>query len=515
MLPYRVREQLRELLGDTASLRFAGWLMLAGLIVSYLWMALLLPAYNSEHITCDGIHHAILVYCHGRLASPEREAVADLLATYPQLSHWLASWLMPVLAHDPFKALRCFALASVFAFLALQYHLLRRFLPALPAALALLWWQAVCHETRTCNAYIYLDTFFFSQAIGTLFLWLAIVLLTRTEERPRRQWAFALLGTGCAALAYLCHIVPGVVALGGVGLFLLLRLLRQPNRGDLLLLTIAIALGAGVVFGTPQLHHMQEVRVADGDMPLRQFWLLVLWVPTLLGALGLGWWHWKRLDLRSERTALAVLMVCLLLAGGLLQAYVAAEWLIWQKAAAYSVKKFFYLLFPLTALLWFLAGITWLPRWSVAKWLEPLFCMDQGPRARSWPRLALKCTFVLALLYLNYSYLIRYQFRGPYASPERNPVQVAEQLRRELPPFRADAPATSRSDRLYYDPRFPRSSVYVNVVGLRRGFAEFYNLHDLQQAHPGDPELVLSEMGKRRFPARELLGPGIGRLAAR
>ena len=334
----------------------------------HLWAVWLLPLCNNDHLGCDACHHAVLVYCQSLSNPVERAFLADTLTTYPQTAHWLAACWMPLLGGDPFKAMRAVTVVSLLLMLVCQFALLWRFLPAGLAMLALLVWQMVCYLTNTANTQYYCVAYFYSQGVGMAFVWLALLLWTHPARTPWLRTLLTTLGTGFAGLAYLCHIVPGVAVLGGLGTYSLAHWLWSRSRWELFRIALVAGVGLAVVLGTSQLAHMGQARQDTGTVPLKNWGLLVTWVPTLLFALGVILRSWRKQGLFAstgnrdqQMIELLGVLTCVLGVTGLLQGYCALEYLL-GKSALYSANKFFYVLFPVASLLWLLAGIDRLRR---------------------------------------------------------------------------------------------------------------------------------------------------------
>jgi hypothetical protein len=445
----------------TDSLAFVAFAALLAMPLAYLWADRVLPPFNSNHLGCDSCHHAILIHCQSLPDRAERAFLADYLATYPQTAHWLAARWLPLLGGDPYKAMRATSFASLLIMLALQFALLRRVLPAGPAVLALLAWQLLCYFGNVANVHYFSKAYFFSQAVGMTAAWAALLIATWPAHSPRWRGLHTLLAAALAGLAYLCHLVPGVTALGGLGLYYLLGWWRTRAAADAARVALVGGVSLALVLGTGQLAHMAHSRLEFGDVPVKNWSLLLAWVPLLLLAL---FRHARR---RTEgpqpppAEGLVELLTCVLCVTGLIQAYCAAEFAL-GKAAPYSANKLFYVLFPLTTLLWLLVGAGRLGRLpSLRPWTV-------------WPLRAAGVAVGAFLLVRNGRVFVANELLDENVAPERNPVLVARRLARETA---ADAPARSggrlwRSDLVYFDPGLRQSSVFVNVVGLRRSWSD-------------------------------------------
>jgi hypothetical protein len=496
----------------TGSLGFLLVLVGLSLLVAHLWTVWALPSFNSDHLGCDACHHAILIHCQSLPGPLMRAVMPDGLVGYPQTSHWLAARWMAVLDGDPYKAMRAVSAASVLLMFACQFCLLRRALPAGPALLALLAWQMVCYLTNLANTQYYCVAYFFSQGVGMTFVWGAIVLITwptgATGTGGWQRGCLIALGAVLAGVAYLCHIVPGVAILGGLGLYFLVCWARARRWADLAGGALIAAVGLAVILGTTQLAHMSESRQVPGSVPLKNWSVLLAWVPTLLVALLVPGRRWLGKQQRLPVEELLEVLTCVLCVAGALQAYCAVEY--WRgKSALYSVNKFFYVLFPVSSLMWVLAGASWLQRRErLGLGLSPRL-LSNGP-ARFAKNLAAAAVVGL-LLYLNGRVFVRSELLDEKVEAERHPVRCAQRLAHEAGlDGAADTLALSASPRLpsdliYYDPCLPQSSVFVNVVGLRRSWSDVYGLNAaLAGWRPGQ---VLPAEVRQRVNFRRLILP--------
>jgi hypothetical protein len=493
---------------DTGSFSFLIGLMTLAVVLGFFWAYAVLPPYNSEHLGADACHHAMLIHTFSLPDPEERAYLRQAFAGYPLGSHWLASLMMPLLENDSYKAMRWLAFTSVLCLLAVQFHLFRGVMPSGAALLCLLAWQFLGCFTRAADIYFYVEAFFLSQAVGTLCLWLTIAVVFSSRD----SWPRSTAAIGLAVAAYLCHLVPGAIALGGVGLVFLFRFRAQPQLRTLVPLMLLGMAGAWVVFGTDQLAFMKTIKDQDGDVPFKRLPINLLWVPTLAAALVIA----KRVTLKNlaetradfpsegDKTRLAKILTCFLLVGGLLQAYCAFECLVLHTAAPYSVQKFFSFLFPAASMLWFL----WLTP-PVTRWLSGLHVPQRiSVRSRRFGYAAI----LLLLLYLNLGRYFAYELRPPRVDLEHHPVFTAQRLRQDLPSFRAQS---DHVNAVYFDPALPQSSMFVNMIGLRRTHGETYLvLRTLRQNQEGwsraleklHGQLVFSHLITPASPS-----PGLGR----
>ncbi len=327
----------------------------------------------------------------------------------------------------------------------------------------------LCYLTNLANVQYYSVAYFFSQGVGMTFVWAAVLLVTWPASVPWQRGLLTTLGVLFAGLAYLCHVVPGVAILGGLGLYFLVCWWRSRRLTDLVRLVLLGVVGLAVVLGTAeQLAHLGRSRTDPGPVPLKNWGLLLAWIPTLLIALwltGRSWFWGVALRLSPAAAELLGVLTCVLAATGLLQSYCALEFLL-GKSALYSVNKFFYVLFPVCTLIWLLAGVAWLSRL-----LGP--GQDTLVRGRgSRPDWVVGTALVGLLVYLNGRVWITNELRDEHVGPERHPVQVSRQLERDSRPVGKTADPCWRSDLIYFDPDLAQSSVFVNLVGLHRTWAD-------------------------------------------
>ncbi len=453
-------------IGRTPLARFAA-AVLGVLGVAYAWTAWLLPAYNSDHLGCDACHHAILIHCQTVADPAERELIAGVMVDYPQMSHALAALSLPLFGDDPYRAMRFASAAAVVLLLVSQLVLLRTAMSLPWALVSLAAWQLVCGVGNLGNVHYFCAAYFFAQAFGMIGVWLALALHTRPAASAGEKLLLGAGSSALAAFAYLCHLVPGVVVFGALGLYSLARLIGRRDALEAVRIALLIAVGALVIFGTSQLALMSRGRGAGGHVPIRHLALLLTWLPTLVVGAALRARQWRRGDDGGWPGAAMDGLLCVLVVAGGLQAVCAVEWLWHGETYLYPVLKFFYLLFPAASLLWFLAAARVAARAAAAvpalgRWREKL----DGRGAR------LATAGVAALLLgVALAPFVRNELRPEPVTPRRHPVAVARQLGLGL-----RAQGKDRSDLLYYDPALPQSSVYANMVGLHRTLEDSYKL---------------------------------------
>jgi hypothetical protein len=496
----------------TDSLSFLLLLVFLSLPAAYAWTTWVLPPFNSDHLGCDACHHAMLVYTQSLSSGSERAAVAGPYADYPQTSHFLAAQVMPVLQQDPYKAMRFVSFASVLIMLACQFHLVRRAMPAPSALLVLLLWQLVCYQTNTADPQFYSVAYFYSQAIGMMAVWPALALFSSPASSLEGRLVLAIGGTLLAAFAYLCHIVSGAVAFGALGSYSWIGWAHRPNRDDALRLVVLTAAGLVVVLGTDQLAHMARSRICDGSVPLKNLALLCAWIPTLLLALTWRWRRWRgpAAGPRDRADGVIDLLVCLLAAAGGCQAYCLVEWAVLGKSASYSAKKFYYVLFPAAALLWFLAASTWLQTSARFARLHQLWASRE--RTPAWGRV-LTCGALAGLLaFLNFKLFIVNELQTGCLGPDHHPVAIARQLQTLGYPAPRPGVHDGRQTPIYFDPDLPESNVFINVIGLRRSWEDAFNIQSALRGWKAGREPIPARL-KEQVSFSAVLLPGM-RLAA-
>jgi hypothetical protein len=403
-----------------------------------------LPPFNSDHLGCDACMHAVFVYAQSLPDPQKRQQIAGILATYPQTAHWLAAQMLPLLGDDPYKALRAVSAASVLIMLAGQWFLFRSVLSAGAALLGVLAWQMVCYQTLTANPQLYCVAYFYTQAVGLAPVWLALGLATHPARSWPGRFLLDLVAVLLAAFAWQCHIVSGVVILGGLGLYSALRFLRQPNRADAWRIVLLVSFGLYVILGNDSLAYFAGSRHGEGSVPVKNHFLIFTWVPTLL--LAGGWRVRGWFGARSQGWSDEVLdvLLCVLATAGVLQGYCAFEWAVLGTAASYCVLKFSYVTFPVASLIWFLLGSRWLavqPSWS-------------------WPVRISAVGLTLLFAYLGFRVFVTNELRHTCPGPEHDPMRVVRQLQQADP--------AERANWIYFDPQMPQTSTFVNLVALDR-----------------------------------------------
>jgi hypothetical protein len=420
------------------SLPFLALLLAGAAAFSFAWAALPGRGNDLEHQGIDIVNHAILIH---RQAHRVPTSDQGFHASYPQTAHALAAALMPLLGDNAVRAMDCAAWMTLLGMLACQYTLLCRLMGAWPALAVLVGWQWLCSQTLFADRDFFTTNYFYPQAVGTLFYWLALVLLSTPESGPTRV-LWEGLALGAAALAYACHIVPGVAAFATLAAVQAYQLFLPGRLEALLRLLVTMIAGMCLVLASEQYRLMATARFQGNYwLPYNRLWLLLSWVPTLLVACGvllraLG----QRRALRPDNPA-AVLTLGLLAAGAL-QGYLALEAVRAVTLGYYSAKKFFFLTFPLGGLL----GC------AAAWWLS-------GRRLAGSLRAALVAGGLLAAVVGLARWMICDPRHPGAAAAELDPVAGAHMLaglRPQLPP-----------QTYFHDPAAPMNSLFASVVGLQ------------------------------------------------
>jgi len=459
----------------TDGLAFTLGLVTLVLLLSFCWTAWILPPFNSEHLGGDAMEHAVMIEGQSRTNPAERELLlANWAQDYPPLSHWLASRVMPLLEGDAYKAMRFMSCVVVLLLFLFQFQLLRVSLGARAALLVLLLWQMVCYLNNLGNTQYFCVAYFYAQAVGTVFVWPALIVFSRPVLSRSGQFWHGAGGILFAACAYLCHIVPGAIVFGALGLFTLVRLLNRPNRDDGIRLALLAVIGLLVLVGSGGLKYMGGVRNYQATAPLKNYLILVSWVPTVLLALIWSCRHWRGVGQGDWPARIRDVVLCLLVTAGCLQAYCAFEWAVLGWSASYPVLKLFYILFPFSSLLGFLWASHWLQRTPVlSRWQTYL-----SAKAGSVPahRVAIMTYGVSVglLVFLQMKVFVKNELLGSSPPSERQPALVAHQFEQRLRAAQAMGIEKERSDLLYFDPEFPLASTFVNIVGLHRKFDDAY-----------------------------------------
>jgi hypothetical protein len=352
---------------------------------------------------------------------------------------------MPVLHDNPLQAMRAVALIALFAMLSAQYTLLCRLVRPVPALILLVLWQWLAGLTKFADLnHFRAGSYLYPQAVGTAGFWLVLVLVSTPSPGRMRGWLTTFVGLGLASGAYACHLVPGVMAFGTLGMFFGLRGFHHRSKTEFLRLFLTLLMGSVTIFSSAQWKLMASARtpVHESWLVFEHRWLLLTWIPTLAVVLvRLA----GRLGGKSGRPPLADLELVLaagLLVGGCLQAYFAYEWGVQGITSAYTVKKFFFFTFPLASLLW----VAWLVRGLQA--INLRIAIPARP--------AVAAAVVLTGVGL-YQVLADDYYR-PYFGRAHDPIHLAHRLAEQ----RETLPRS-----YYYDPQHPMGSLYATVAGLR------------------------------------------------
>jgi hypothetical protein len=411
-------------------------------LASLIWTNKALRNNNLDWQSLDTTSHALMIYWEAK------SLPSELLGhdqAYPKAAHHLAAALMPFLRDNPIQAMRGVALIALFAMLSAKYTLLCRLVRPVPGFLLLMLWQWLAGWTKFADLNHFTHgNYLFSQAVGGASFWLVLAVVSTVPQRRTQAWALTFLGLGLASGAYACHLVPGVMAFGTLGLFFGFRGFQNRSKTEFLRLLLTILVGSVTIFSSTQWQLMASARTVTNEswLPYNHLWLLLAWIPILAAALvRLA----RRLGGRQSRpplTDLELILAAGLLVGGCLQAYFAYEWGVRGTTSAYTVKKFFFFAFPLASLLlicWLIHGL---------KAINLQIAIPPGP--------ALAAALVLGAVRL-YVVLVD-DFKRPYFGRAHDPVHLAHRLaqkRQTLP----------RS--YYYDPEYPMGSLYASVAGLR------------------------------------------------
>jgi hypothetical protein len=444
--------------------------LLAGsAVLAFAWAALPGRSNDLEQQGIDIVNHAILVH---RRAHPVPAALYGAHRHYPQASHALAAWFMPVLGDNAIRAMDCAAWLTLLGLFAAQWTLLCRLLPAAPALAVLALWQGLRLQTRFSDWDFFHVNYYPPQALGTLGVWLQLAVLATPEVTPLRRCLRDGAAVLLAALAYSCHIVPGAVAFATLAVLHGSELFGPGRRAACLRLLLTGLVAAVTLLSSDQLRLMAGARtVAGGRLLYDHLWLLLLWVPTLLVAcLALA--RGLRRVLPRRPNHLERVLTCALLAAGGIQGYLTLETLLGHNLGYYSAMKLYWYTFPLATLLW-------------VGWLCRLLAASAGrvglPRLASRRAVAAGCV-LCAIWGLNS--LVRQDPRRPrllgLGAIRRtllrlppNPGSVANSLRlsQERDAVVAARRLAGRPNHAapwvyFYDPAMPFGSLFASVVGL-------------------------------------------------
>jgi hypothetical protein len=449
-LTVRLREWCRP-----GSLRLLVILLAGSVGLAFGWAALPGRSNDLEHQGIDAVNHALMIH---RRAHPVPRELQGTYASYPQLMHALAGCFMPVLGDNAIRAMDCVSWLTLLGLFAVQWTLLCRLLPALPALAVLTGWQWLRLQTHFADWDFFHVNCYPPQALGTLLVWLQVLLLATAAPRVRwlRDGAALLL----ALLAYNSHIVPGAVAFATLIILEGYHLLAGPGRtGASLRLVLTGVTAAGTLLGSEQLAVMAGARIiAGGTLLCDHLWLLLLWVPTLLLAcVRVAWQRWRH----SGPEEMELVLSSALLAAGSIQGYLTLETVLHVSVGYYSALKLFWLTFPLASLLW----LCWLSRLLCRTW--------RLPRQRV-VRVAVAAGCLLLALYGLRS-LVQQDPRRP-SLRLKPPTDLVERTR--LRQARDAVAASHRLRRLlgrtnhappyvyFHDPAMPFGSLFATVTAL-------------------------------------------------
>jgi hypothetical protein len=417
-------------------------LLFVTVLGSVVWTSKALRNNNLDWQGLDIASHALMVTWEAQSLPPE---LLGHDQTYPKASHALAAALLPILRHNPIQAMRAVALIALFTMLSAQYTLLARLVRPVPALILLVLWQWLAGWTGFADLNHFVDgSYMFSQAAASAGFWLVLTVASTVAARRFEAWTLTIVALGLAWGAYACHLVPGAMAFGTLGVFFGLRGFRNRSKTEFLRMFLTMVVGGMTILSSVQWQLMAFARTAifESWLPCDHLWLLLAWIPTLAVALVRLAGRLAGKQSPSALTDLELMLVAGLLVSGSLQAYFAFEWGVQGTTSAYTVKKFFFFTFPLASLLW----ISWLADASKAMAL---------PTAVP-PRLALAGALGLAGVCLYQ--MLAADFKRPYFGRAHDPVRLAHRLagKRETL-YRC----------YYYDPEFPMGSLYASVAGLR------------------------------------------------
>jgi hypothetical protein len=471
------------------SLRFLFLLFVAGALFAWAWTRFGYTRGNLERQGIDIVHHALMVHAVSQRGGVTPQSLG-IYYEYPLTSHRLAAPALPLFGNDPILAMRFAAMSTIVWLLALQFTLLCRVLPWVRAALVLFLWQWLCWAGLVANSsYFEFALFNYSRAVGGLGLWASLVFLTSPVASAWTRILFHILATVAAALALACHIVPGAVAFAGIFGFAVVGLVRERSVDRLVLLVMALVVGAVMYWGTSVWAMMVHVSGSDGWLPVGPPALLLLWVPVA----GVAAFMLLR-SLRSrprtfpdELQDISDGLATTLLAAGSLQALTYVKMVLWGTCAPYAFKSVYYYTFPLAAL-W---GLMWLSL-LVARWLprSSTALLDSLQRWKV-PHVLTGAVALAALVLLHHlDRGLRPFVKAAGENARWRDCVVASALRKSDPtkddggpryyPTRDQLPqavattlgqiAAEHQGWYYYDPNQPFGSFYASVVGLHLDF---------------------------------------------
>ncbi len=439
--------------------------------------------YKHAHVERQGIdivNHAILVH-QNAVSDGDNERILAFHLNYPQTSHRLAAWFLPLFEGDVFLAMRFVALLSLLGLFFCQLTLLCRFLPAVISVMVLLAWQWVCLECKVSNLnhFMWDGQYNYSRSVGGVGLWLALVLVTTTTKAGWQRCAVFTLAIAAVLFSFACHLAPGAIAVAFLAVFGSILWLRN-RQWEYLFLMAGTVTGSLVLFFATQVWlYMAANATMDGWMPVKHWWLLLLWIPTFLVVAGwLGRIVLKGIFISLHKTqqkveaaeptspGLVTLGVsCALLAAGGFQFYLMGEW--WAGSCApYAVKSLFFYTFPLATFLW-IVGFTWV--WKTRQAVTPDWLNNKFMR---WLAVGFAC--VLCFLFVQ-----RWLRRDPgllwaiELTPQQRVFHPQGYFQPDpawMPMALTDTLAAYRDDEgrwCYFDPLQPSGSHYASVIGLQ------------------------------------------------
>lgn len=456
------------------------------ILLSIAWARWVLPDFNSEHLGPDMCHHVVMVQAQTIADPDERAQMLCVFHAYPQASHYVASWVVPLLNDDPYKGVRAGTLICILLILVAHYVLFRTVLPGGPMALlAVGLVQLLTSPTGASCAKLGVG-YSYAYIFGAAALWGALVLADWPASSFWQRSVLNGVSIAMAGVAFLGHIVPGTVALGTVGLYGLLQVVRSRGAwGESARLGVLVCIGVAVILGTPQLRYMSQQRVNDGELGLKNEWLLWSWLPILVAGVLFHVRTWRKVDSLSVHERWLEKLYCLLLVAGSLQLYCYLEW-HQGKAGAYAYRKFFYLLVPAAMCVLLLGGFSWLRTLKHSPRVMAIFESNQR-----W--LPVLCAIVgVGCLLGTFRGYAANEFRPPHFEGARHPARIAVTLNASnahtapahIAPLRGQP-----SNVMYFDPEMPQSCVFINMTAMKCSLEDAYRLCGAYQRgwRPGGP----------------------------
>ncbi|CAN5339980.1 hypothetical protein BH11PLA2_BH11PLA2_37260 [soil metagenome] len=350
-------------------LRFPWLWLLATLPAAGLWTMFILRNNNLEMQAIDLAHHVMFV---AHLQTPWGEADPQFVGLYPVTSHRVATAWLPVF-HDPVQAIRAASIVTLLVMLVAQWYLLRSQLPASIAMLLMFAWQVLCTHCKLgdVNHYMWDFQYNYSRAVSAAALWVMILAFVVPPFQNRVFSFFFCLGL--ATFAFRCHIAAGALALGTLGVWCVVKLIKRDwiiGGGGLVALALT---SAALLAFTDEWRYLASLSADNGPMPIRNVvlyrWsvqpdvrtdkhgmtdpeqflgLIDLWIPTAIGGLLFA----LKRAVTGIPLDLATAVLCGLIPAAVLQGYMLYGKNVTHTVGTYPYNQMLFYTFELSTLFW-------------------------------------------------------------------------------------------------------------------------------------------------------------------